>query len=162
VTYTTRDQNTDEVFDALVEILQRLRHSFRDVAVVLDPELSPLGLRLLSMVRSSGEVTGSQLVHKADSDPATISRQVKSLMDLGYLTSSEDVTDRRVRVLRLTPKGEQLSDQAWSMLRRTISAGLDDWAPEEVAALSAQLVRLLTNVADQQSPGALRADAARH
>jgi DNA-binding MarR family transcriptional regulator len=79
-----------------------------------DPELMAMTdlrlreLRVLVDVGSFGPVKASEISFKCRIDHFTISRAVKSLIDLGLISAEVDEQDKRASFLKLTDKGEAL------------------------------------------------------
>lgn len=75
-------------------------------------DLSPLDASLLGICFEKGEeCTATQLAELVPVDPARISRVVTKLVDMGLLRRRRLRSDRRVVMLRLTDKGDELTSE---------------------------------------------------
>ena len=110
-----------------------LRKAARAVTSFYDETLRPTRLRatqfaLLSITRVLGSVTVSQLADAAVMDRTTLSRNLKPLEKRG-LVRVRAGTDRRVREVTITPRGQELWTAAiplWSAAQRRITEGLGE------------------------------------
>ncbi len=92
----------------------RLRRLTRRVTAVYNRALAPTGIRvtqysLLSNLRGVAAVPLSQLAETLDMDRTTLTRNLKPLVDAGWLEVQPSALDARVRLVSLTASGaEQL------------------------------------------------------
>ena len=84
-------------------LLGRVRLVWKDAAAKIDPELKPLGYRILSTVVRLGESNASVLADLLETDKSVLSRQVRMLEDAGLVMSRPDAKDGRARILSPTP-----------------------------------------------------------
>ena len=94
----------------------------KDVRVAFEETLERAGGSLgiwivLNAISDEGFVSQSILASRAHVDGATITYHVDRAEKLGLVTREVDPSDRRVRRLRLTPEGEQLSARLWDAAR---------------------------------------------
>ncbi len=95
----------------------QFRRASNALTRVYDAALKPVGLRItqFSLLRSLGrlgEATSTQVAAELSLDRTTISRNVKILIDSGWVDSLEGTDDKRERVLRLTVAGQRMIAQA--------------------------------------------------
>lgn len=64
--------------------------------------------RILTTLGAEGPSAQSRFAKRSPMDKITVTRTVKSLIDLGLIESKESELDRRSRLLTLTPKGLSL------------------------------------------------------
>ncbi|MEO8849478.1 MAG: MarR family transcriptional regulator [Casimicrobiaceae bacterium] len=131
--------------------LHRLSHDWHKA---LDRRLRPLGLSratwmLLALVRRLGAPNQTELAEGLGVAGPSIVRLV-DFLEREQLVERHAATDRRVRTVRLTPKGEQLSEQMWRVaahLRKEVmhDIPLDDI--EQARRLMARLHLRLKNLA---------------
>ena len=86
---------------------------------------------------SLGEVAAALRV-----DLSVASRQVTALVDLGMVERQIDDADRRIRSLRLTRAGRQMSDRIAVELMRLSAVGFADWTQDELRTASDVLERV--------------------
>ncbi|MEL7346040.1 MAG: helix-turn-helix domain-containing protein, partial [Pseudomonadota bacterium] len=55
--------------------------------------------RMIAFIGGARTITASELIHYTAMDKGLISRNVRSLIELGYVVSSEHETDHRLHVL---------------------------------------------------------------
>jgi len=100
------DQAIADVEEQLGLLFGRARALWKDSAAQIHPELQPVGYKLLSTIVRLGETNALALTQLLETDKSVISRQVRVLEDLGFLTSRADEKDGRARVL--TPTAEAI------------------------------------------------------
>lgn len=139
----------------------RLRRLTRRITALYDRELAPTGLRvtqysLLANLRRRSGLEGeagvpvSELADALDMDRTTLTRNLRPLLDQGWVALAPDAADARVRRARITPAGQAVFDGAvphWRNAQAFVNRTLGE---ADVAALHAWL--------DQVTP-AFRADA---
>jgi DNA-binding MarR family transcriptional regulator len=89
----------------------KLRCLTRRVTAVYDRTLSAAGIRvtqysLLSHLRGLRGVPISQLAEKLDMDRTTLTRNLKPLLEAGWVGVEASAEDARVRLVHITPAGE--------------------------------------------------------
>jgi DNA-binding MarR family transcriptional regulator len=99
-------------------------------------------LSLLQVIASRDQIRPSEIAELQHVHPSLVSRQVRDLEDLGYVSVSADPADRRACLVTLTTTG---ADE----LARLGQIGLDrfamfvaDWEPAEVQMFTALLEKL--------------------
>lgn len=108
--------------------------------------LSPEKWLLLAAVNQAGSVRQVDLTEPALGDAPNVSRLVEAMVREGLLERDLDPSDRRVRVLRLTPDGERVTSEMMAVAveeRRRVFAGLTD---AELQVLTATLDHIDDNV----------------
>jgi DNA-binding MarR family transcriptional regulator len=94
---------------------RRLRRVARDATRIYDGYLEPAGLganqlTLLVMLHGAQQagkaVTAGVLAERFGADPTTVSRNLKPLVNRGWIALRPDPADGRSRLLRITAKGE--------------------------------------------------------
>ncbi|WP_159806523.1 MarR family winged helix-turn-helix transcriptional regulator [Cellulomonas citrea] len=98
--------------------------------------------------RTLGEVAAALRV-----DLSVASRQVSCLVDQGMVERSIDDADRRIRTLRLTEAGRELSERVGAELARRTAIGFASWTVEELHEAVGVLERLAEAVAASSRTG---------
>lgn len=98
--------------------------------------------------RTLGEVAAALRV-----DLSVASRQVSCLVDQGMVERSIDDADRRIRTLRLTDAGRELSERVGAELARRTAVGFASWTVEELHEAVGVLERLAEAVAASSRTG---------
>lgn len=133
----------------------RLRLLNRAVSRIYDRALRPLGLRvsqlnILVAITQFEQARQQDICQVLSLERSTLSRDVERLRTKGWLTTATG-EDARTNLLRLTPAGKNLVDQAipaWTEAQQQVMALLG----EDVATTLGQLVAAL------RANGALAAD----
>ncbi len=99
-----------------------LRKAARAVTRVYDEALKPSGLRatqfsLLGVVANRGPAGMTELAKALVMERTTLTRNLKPLMDQGFLQVVEGA-DRRQRPIAMTPRGQKALDRALPAWRR--------------------------------------------
>lgn len=97
---------------------------------------------VLLISRVVGPASQQRLAAGLGVSRASVTQRIVGLVHGGLLSTEPDPTDARAHVVRLTARGVDLVDRAWSGLDAH-QVGLDDGVDE--AALAGQLDRILAN-----------------
>ena len=128
----------------------KLRRLTRRVTAVYDRALSPAGMRvtqysLLSHLRGLDGVPMSQLAEMLDMDRTTLTRNLKLLLEAGWLRIQANVDDRRIRQVHLTTAGEaqwQVARAYWRQAQNEVDAAIGSANLTGLHALLDAYVRL--------------------
>jgi DNA-binding MarR family transcriptional regulator len=131
------------------EILDAYADLRRELATTVGMLLKPLGLgpkqmTLLSILAKEPSTSTTELAAQTLTDPAAVSRALKSLEDEGSITKTNHPGDSRRTLLSLTALGRRKALEAQKVRRalaRKMAAGLN-------AREQSELVRLLRRAAD--------------
>ena len=96
--------------------LFHLRKASRSITQIYDATLAPVGLKgtqftLLSGIALSEEATVQQLAERLVTDRTTLTRNLALLVKAGFVRIGVG-TDRRSRLVTLTPKGREILAEA--------------------------------------------------
>ena len=136
--------------EALLQIVNVLNRPQGDnvilarAGVSLDTALFPILVRI-SMQRN---LTIGVLADQVARDYSTLSRQVTRLHELGLVHTEPSATDRRQRVLSVTPAGKSMVRKIDRARNSVMSEALDGWKQHEIA----ELARLTTRLAAAMQP----------
>lgn len=137
---------SDDLNEVLEEFLTRLmKLSEADgLDVLAELDLSFSQARMLFLLAKAGEPISIHAIATAVklSDAAT-GRNVDQLLKLGIVQRRECSEDRRVKLVSLTPRGEQLSTKHFETKRTSIKAIMDDLPPEQRDNLHRALTDIL-------------------
>lgn len=134
-----RDAPTSRVGDALIRTVKML-HAVRQHAPRQHPNVDPLAYPLLFNLAVLPRRL-SDLAEAVHADVSTTSRQVSSLVDLGFVTRTADPDDGRAQVLALTDEGHALLHAIRDSRDEWLQGLLADWSPEDLASFSDHLTR---------------------
>jgi DNA-binding MarR family transcriptional regulator len=129
------DTGYSRVEQELAILLRRARSYSEDIARELHPELHGASYALLARLQDCGPTRASELSSYFGIDKAAVSRQLRLLEELGFVRRESDPTDGRAQQLVLTAPGRKRLTRARSARRRMMRAQLEQWEPEDVAAL---------------------------
>ncbi|MEU2014279.1 MarR family transcriptional regulator [Nocardia sp. NPDC019302] len=118
----------------------------RGRAAELHPELPLVASSILDLVIERDGCLATELAGHFLLDKSTVSRQVAALERLGYLTREVDPANRRNHILRATPAGQRIAQEAEQRRREAFAERFRDWDDEDLAELAGYLVRY--NAAD--------------
>lgn len=123
-------------------LLRRARAAAGAVAAKVHPELDPAAYPLLVRVAQSPGTRAADLAAHVGVGRATISRQLRRLEELGFLTRSPDPQDVRGQLLELTPEGARRVASVADARRQWLRDALSSWSPQDVATLGSSLAQL--------------------
>jgi DNA-binding MarR family transcriptional regulator len=92
---------------------------------------------------AGGDRTLTELAEILDVTKQAAIKVVDRMAELGYIERIPDPTDRRSKLLRLTPKAERVRRAALAASRRIECELREDLGDDEVAAMRHTLLRLL-------------------
>jgi DNA-binding MarR family transcriptional regulator len=136
----------------LVRQLYGLGHVRRELSRHALAELGSQGFNALGCVYVHGPVRVSDVASRLGVDMSVASRQIRALIDAGYLVREDDDEDRRATRLSITPDGERVLGESHRRMVHAFGQVLDSWTDDEVSALSASLERLSSQFADREVP----------
>jgi DNA-binding MarR family transcriptional regulator len=128
---------TPTLGDHLIRVV-KLLHTVRQQAPRQHPQVDPMAYPLLFNLRGR-PMRVSALAQAVHSDVSTVSRQVSTLVDLGFVRRGPDPDDRRAQALALTVAGSELLGAIRQDRDRWLRELLADWSSEDVASFSAHL-----------------------
>lgn len=101
----------------LMQVLGQLLEEARQ-SIVRDGEhgLRPSQFRVIDSVPAHGGITVTELAERVGMTKQGIGQFVTQLTAGGYLVTESDPDDRRVRIVRRTPLGQQATDHLARML----------------------------------------------
>jgi DNA-binding MarR family transcriptional regulator len=105
-------------------------------------ELGSQGFSALAAIHAAGSLRVSQVAAELQVDLSVASRQVAALTASGYVERRAEARDRRAQRLVLTEAGSTALREAHRRMVAAFATVLGDWAPEDLARLTADLERL--------------------
>ncbi len=139
-----------------------LRKAARAVTQVFDEALAPSGLRvtqftLLVTNRLAGESTINELAERMAMDRTTLSRNLKPLVRSGLLEVRPG-EDGRTRLVRITPAGERMLEEAYPLWQRAQQETVSVLGEERYEALLGDVAQAVSLAA--KGPRETRSGAA--
>ncbi|MEV4437885.1 MarR family transcriptional regulator [Streptomyces sp. NPDC049577] len=132
-----RDVTITTVQRELTAFARRARHK----AAQIHPELSLVTYTLLDHMRESGGCRGTDLAEHFLLDKSTVSRQTGVLERLGLIVREPDPDDRRGQILRPSPDGLRLLEEADRQRRTSFEERFTDWDDADLARFADYLRR---------------------
>lgn len=104
--------------------------------------LSRPALTILSTLRGSGPVRLSLLARLTDLEAPLISREIRDLVENGYVRRSADPTDGRAGIVELTAKGRRAHQAYRDATDAIITETFSDWTGPDLHELRVLLDRV--------------------
>lgn len=137
----SRAELVDTVIQTYMELFMTMQ--FNSVSHWLMLELTFAQARALFMLAARQELTVGQLAKLLDVGKATASILVGQLVDRGLVTRTEQETDRRHTILRLSPKGEEIGAGRRAGRAKQWKHWLSQLSDEELKALAHGLTAIV-------------------
>jgi DNA-binding MarR family transcriptional regulator len=136
-----RECATDALERELSVLFRRARAVSGELARRVHPELEPAAYGLLVRLDEVQPERATDLAGYFGVGKATVSRQLRALEELGFVTREPDPVDGRAYLMRLTEEGRQSLDRVRSARRERFLSRLVGWDRAEIADLSRLLHR---------------------
>lgn len=108
--------------------------------------LTTAAVATLSAVYRHGPIRARSVAEVAELEPSRVSREVRSLVEAGFVEQRADADDRRAVLLVVTPQGKR----AFERYRRAADELLDElmasWSDRDLHTLSSLLKRLADEI----------------
>ncbi|MGW1813171.1 MarR family winged helix-turn-helix transcriptional regulator [Streptomyces sp. NPDC002125] len=114
----------------------------RGLLRILPAECPGGSATVLTLLAKYGEMRITQLAELLAVNMSVTSRHVAHTAENGWIERSPDPADKRSRILRLTPAGEEVLAELNRRTTEIFAHNLDDWSDEEVGQLNTLLSRL--------------------
>ncbi len=130
----------------------RLRRTARRVTQIYDQMLEPAGLTLaqfslIARLYAGEGLSVGDLAEALDTDPTTLTRNLKPLIERQLVSVLQDEDDRRRRAIVLTPAGRGLLPVAYPLWRKAQARMVGLLGESEIARLNKALDRSLGKLA---------------
>jgi DNA-binding MarR family transcriptional regulator len=130
------------------DIIELLFFAYRDFVSDPDEVLGKLGFgrahhRVLHFVNRNPAIKVANLLDILKITKQSLGRVLKQLIDEGYIVQKEGESDRRQRLLYVTPKGEALALQLAGLQTRRILRALDSLPPQAQETARQFLIAML-------------------
>jgi DNA-binding MarR family transcriptional regulator len=109
--------------------------------------LSRPAINILASLCKAGPVRLSSLARLADLEAPLISREIRDLVEGGYVRRSADPSDGRAGIVELTAKGERAYHSYRGATDEIIAETFADWAGPDLRVLRDQLERVADDFA---------------
>ncbi|CAM5454163.1 MULTISPECIES: MarR family winged helix-turn-helix transcriptional regulator [Streptomyces] len=107
---------------------------------------------VLTLLVRHGEMRMSKLAELLAVDMSVTSRHVAHVAERGWIERSPDPADKRSRIVRLTPSGEERVREMSHRTTRLLEERLSDWSDDDIASLIRLMARLRASFDDCRTP----------
>lgn len=147
----------------LWDIIELLFFAYRDFVSDPDDVLARFGFgrahhRVLHFVNRNPGMKVADLLHILNITKQSLGRVLKQLVDEGYVAQKEGASDRRQRLLYVTPKGETLAMRLAGLQTRRIARALGELDPP-ARETARRFLTAMIDVEDRESVRRLIAQA---
>jgi len=104
--------------------------------------LSRPAISILACLRVNGPMRLSDLARHSDLEPPLVSREVRVLVDDGYIRRTAHPTDGRVGIVELTARGRDTSETYRAAADAITAEVFAGWSADDIKHLAAQLERV--------------------
>jgi DNA-binding MarR family transcriptional regulator len=131
----------------------RLRKTARRVTQIYDQMLEPAEVSLtqfslLAHLYAGEDLSVGDLAQALDTDPTTLTRNLKPLIERRLVNVREDKSDRRRRTITLTPAGRSALSTAYPLWRRAQAQVAQLLGRDETARLHKSLDHSLARLGE--------------
>jgi DNA-binding MarR family transcriptional regulator len=132
----------EEALGRIAYLLTRARRHelVKTAAAVPIDRAAAVVLRHLAEVEA---IRPSDLAVVLSVEPPHVTRQVRLLERLGYVSCEVDELDRRAQLVRLTSAGREALERILEVSRQALQAVLSDWTQDELTTMAALFPRMV-------------------
>jgi DNA-binding MarR family transcriptional regulator len=123
----------------MARIVRAVRVTLLENAVRFSPELQPSGYLVLRQIVANHPTPPGGIIASVGMDKSAVSRQLRILKDLGFVTSEPDPDDRRASLYSPTAETLERMESIRLGIQAAYADSLDDWSENDLT----QFVRLL-------------------
>uniref|UniRef100_UPI00037F0F33 MarR family winged helix-turn-helix transcriptional regulator n=1 Tax=Streptomyces hokutonensis TaxID=1306990 RepID=UPI00037F0F33 len=120
----------------------------RELGRILPSDCPSGSAAVLTLLGRYGDMRMSKLAELLSVDMSVTSRHVAHVADRGWIERSADPSDKRSRILRLTPSGQVRLDELSRRTAQLLADRLSDWSDDEVGQLIRLMARLRADFGD--------------
>ncbi|WP_150463049.1 MarR family winged helix-turn-helix transcriptional regulator [Nesterenkonia ebinurensis] len=150
-----RRAHVKELQQELHRLFLRRRHNAIQLARTIDPEIEPAAYSILFTLQREGAQRMTDISKHLGVGKPTLSRQLTTLAERGFITKKADPADGRALVISLTEQGKSRLDAAQKQRSERYLHMLEVWSEEEIMTLSGLVAKLNQTYAEyDDGPGA--------
>lgn len=101
---------------------------------------------ILDIAKKRGDITQNQISSILGKDKTTVSRSLDAIEKKGYIKRVSDKDDKRVKLVQLTKRGEEVLDNSKEFMEEFRANSLDGLDEKDKQLLSSFLERIYTNI----------------
>ena len=147
---------SDRIGHELIRLIRLIERG--KVAKAKDDGVERAAYVLLARLVIEGPHRSNALAEAVHSDPSTVSRQIATLVRIGYVERRPDPADGRACLLAATDEGHRVFAANRDLRNRRISAVTGDWDEADRERLVELLDRFTTALENHDHAGAERAE----
>lgn len=136
--------------EEFAELITHVRRLIAENAERMSPGMLPGAYKTFTTIVRRGEITLSALAETLMADKGQVSRTVRDLEALGFVTRTPDPSDGRSSLLAATDLGRERLAIAREPQQSTLHTVLDTWSLTDID----ELTRLLRALSQGTQPGA--------
>ncbi|ARJ05790.1 MarR family transcriptional regulator [Humibacter sp. BT305] len=140
---TDRQRSLARVEDDMVRIVRSVRAGIVRNATAFCPEVQPSGYSVMTYIAGHHPTPPSAIVAHTGMDKSAVSRQLRILKDLGFVTSSPDPSDKRADLFSPTPEALDRLERLRVEAKAAYADVFEGWADDDLARF-AELLTVFT------------------
>lgn len=142
MTSPDRRAHVKELQNEFYRLFVRRRHNAIRLAQSIDSEIEPASYSVLFTLQKEGPQRMTAISRHLGIGKPTLSRQLTTLAERGFITKQADPGDGRALVISLTDEGRQRLESAQADRSERYLHMLEPWTEEEIMTLSGLLQKL--------------------
>lgn len=151
-----RRAHVKDLQQELHRLYLRRRYNAIQLAKAIDPEIEPASYSILVTLQRDGSQRMTDISKRLGVGKPTLSRQLSTLAERGFITKQADPADGRALVISLTEQGRSRLEAAQGQRSERYLHMLELWSEEEIITLSGLLAKMNRTYAeydDAAAPG---------
>lgn len=146
-----RRAHVKELQEEFYRLFVRRRHNAIQMAQAIDPEIEPAAYSVLFTLKREGAQRMTNISKHLGIGKPTLSRQLTTLAERGFITKKADPADGRALVISLTEEGQARLDAAQKERSERYLHMLEPWSEEEIMTLSGLLTKMNKTYAEYEA-----------
>jgi DNA-binding MarR family transcriptional regulator len=148
VTATDRQSSLARVEDDMVRIMRSVRATVVRNATAFCPEVQPSGYSIMTYIAGHHPTPPSAIVAHTGMDKSAVSRQLRILKDLDFVTCTPDPSDKRADLYAPTPEALERLERLRAEARAAYAEIFDEWADADLSRFAELLTAFTERVED--------------
>jgi DNA-binding MarR family transcriptional regulator len=128
----------------------RLRY-YQHIADSAKVRIDRSAISLLNLLARLGPLRTSEVAQRQGLDRSTVSRQVASVVDAGWVCRTNDLRDARAALLSLTDEGKLVHEKLRNAHQTVTSELVDDWDSHDQHELARLLGKLAVRMEQSET-----------
>jgi DNA-binding MarR family transcriptional regulator len=145
---TDRQRSLARVEDDMVRIMRTVRATVVRNASAFSPEVQPSGYSIMTYIAQHHPTPPSAIVGHTGMDKSAVSRQLRILKDLGFVTCSPDPSDKRADLYAPTPQALDRLERLRADARAAYAEIFDEWTDDDLERFAELLTSFTERVED--------------